>query len=154
MNLYLVIFLGIIGSILGAYFNYYISVWVGRPFLIKYGRYFFLSERQFLKVDTFFNRHGEITTFIGRLIPGIRQIISVPAGLARMNMAKFSFYTALGAGIWVCILAFLGYWIGENQALIEKYSHRISAGLVVVSAAVIFVYILAQRKRISFRNRR
>lgn len=151
MNLYLAILLGIAGSLLGAYFNYYISAWVGRPFLLKYGRYFFLPEKQFLKVDAFFNRHGEITTFVGRLIPGIRQVISVPAGLARMNVAKFSFYTALGAGIWVAILAFLGYCIGENKALIERYSHRISAGLVIVSAPAVFIYILIQRKQ---RNRR
>src|SRR3990167_7954896 len=110
MNLWVAISMGIAGSMLGAYFNYYFSLWVGRPFLLKYGRYFFLPQKQFLKVDTFFNRHGEITTFIGRLIPGIRQVISVPAGLARMNIAKFSIYTALGAGVWVCILAFLGYW--------------------------------------------
>lgn len=151
MNLYLAILLGIAGSLLGAYFNYYISAWVGRPFLLKYGRYFFLPEKQFLKVDAFFNRHGEITTFVGRLIPGIRQVISVPAGLARMNVAKFSFYTALGAGIWVAILAFLGYCIGENKALIERYSHRISAGLVIVSTPAVFIYILIQRKQ---RNRR
>lgn len=147
MNLYIVILLGALGRLFGAGLNYYVSAYLGRPLILKYGRYFFLPEKKFLKVESFFKAHGEITTFIGRLIPGFRHIVSVPAGVVRMNIAKFSAYTLLGAGIWVSILAILGYWIGEEQELLKKYSHNISIALIMASAAIIAVYIFLHRRR-------
>ncbi|HQQ09933.1 MAG TPA: DedA family protein, partial [Synergistales bacterium] len=117
MNLFLVIAAGIAGSILGAIFNYWISLTFGRPFFRKFGKYFLVSEKALDRADEFFAKHGHISTFIGRLLPGIRQLISLPAGLARMNIPLFLFFTTLGSGIWVVILAYVGYWVGNNQGL-------------------------------------
>ena len=104
MNLFLVILAGTVGSILGALLNYWIASRFGRDFLLKYSKYFFIDKEKFDKFEVFFNTHGEITTFVGRLIPVIRQYISFPAGLVRMDLKKFIFYTGLGAAIWCTIL--------------------------------------------------
>ncbi len=141
MNIYLVVLCGILGSLLGALFNYLIALWLGRPLLIKYGKYFFLTPERFQKVDRFFLAHGEISTFVCRLIPGIRQYISFPAGLARMNLLKFSFYTALGAGIWVVVLAWIGYLVGNNMSLVKQYSHHATFALIAVIVVLLFIYI-------------
>ncbi len=149
MNIYLVVLCGILGSLLGAFFNYLIALWLGRPLLMKYGKYFFLTPERFQKVDRFFLNHGEISTFVCRLIPGIRQYISFPAGLARMNLLKFSLYTALGAGIWVVVLAWIGYLVGNNMALVKQYSHHATLALIagIVVLLVIYIYrFLARRK--------
>jgi len=147
MNLFLAISSGIFGSLLGAWFNYYLSILLGRPLLLKLGRYVGLSEKKFTKVDRFFQNHGEITTFVGRLIPAIRQIISCPAGLARMNIAKFTAYTAAGAGLWVTILAVLGFIIGENQELLKKYSHQLTVLLLIFSVVLVAVYIFVKTRK-------
>jgi membrane protein DedA with SNARE-associated domain len=105
MSLSLVILSGILGSLLGALFNYWISLAMGRPFFQKYGRYLLVGEKTLTRVDRFFERHGHISTLIGRLLPGIRQYISLPAGMARMNLPLFLIFTALGAGLWVTVLA-------------------------------------------------
>ena len=107
MNIYWAVFLGIGGSYLGALFNYFLARKYGRDFLIKHGRYFFITSKKLEKLESFFGKHGHISTFNGRLIPGVRQYISLPAGFAKMNMAVFSLYTILGAGIWVAVLALL-----------------------------------------------
>jgi membrane protein DedA with SNARE-associated domain len=120
MSLTMVIAMGTLGSIAGALFNYYLAIYVGRKFILRYGKYFFVSPETMEKLERFFKAHGEISTFNGRLIPGIRQLISLPAGLARMNIAKFSLYTGLGAGIWMVILTLLGYYLGSNEALIKE----------------------------------
>ena len=104
MNLFLVILAGTVGSILGALLNYWIASRFGRDFLLKYSKYFFIDKEKFDKFEVFFNTHGEITTFVGRLIPVIRQYISFPAGLVRMDLKKFIFYTGLGAAIWIDII--------------------------------------------------
>ncbi len=119
------------GSLVGAFINYYLALTLGRKILKKYGKYFFIKESALDKMDTFFEKHGHISTFIGRLIPGIRQLISIPAGLAKMNLVVFSTYTALGAGIWALILTMLGYFIGENQELIDTYLKQITIAVVV-----------------------
>ena len=136
MNLWLVLFFGISGSLAGAWFNYLLAHKFGRKFLLK-----FISEAKVKKLDKFFESHGHISTFTGRLIPGIRQYISFPAGLAKMDKIKFSIYTILGAGIWVSILTLLGYFIGENQELIHKYLKEITISIVILVAIIIFVYI-------------
>jgi membrane protein DedA with SNARE-associated domain len=120
MNLYMVIAMGTLGSVAGALFNYFLAIYVGRAFILKYGKYFFVSEETMVKLEKFFKSHGEISTFNGRLIPGIRQLISLPAGLARMHIPKFALFTALGAGIWVVVLTLLGYYLGSNEALIKE----------------------------------
>ncbi len=115
MNAVLVVLAGVCGSLLGAYINYFLSLYLGRGFILKYGKYFFLKEDQFRKLEEAFLRHGAFATFVGRLIFGIRQWISVPAGLSKMPLVTFSLLTALGAGIWVIILVALGYILGEGQ---------------------------------------
>ena len=146
MNLYLAVLAGIFGSIAGALFNYYFALHFGRKFILKYGRYFFISEHTLNKLELFFKNHGELSTFNGRLIPGIRQLISLPAGLARMNLPKFIFYSGLGAGIWVIVLVALGYFLGANEALITEYLQ--SATLIaLVCVALITVFYIVRHKR-------
>jgi len=141
MNIYLVVLCGILGSLLGAFFNYVIALWLGRPLLMKYGKYFFLPPERFQKVDRFFLDHGEISTFVCRLIPGIRQYISFPAGLARMNLFKFFLYTALGAGIWVVVLAWIGYLVGNNMAMVKQYSNHATIVLLAGITVLLVIYI-------------
>lgn len=140
MNMYLVILFGILGSLAGALFNYYFAVKLGRTFLMKYGKYVLISEETILKMEDFFKKHGHISTFSGRLIPVVRQYISLPAGLARMNLFVFSLYTSLGAGIWVAILAVLGYYLGGNEALIKEYLHTIIVVILILLAILGFWY--------------
>ena len=146
MSIYIIILVGIVGSVLGALLNYYLAMFFGRKFILKYGKYFFIKEETLDKLELFFAKHGEISTFTGRLIPGIRQLISLPAGLARMNMAKFSFFTALGAGIWVVVLVGVGYVVGSNEALISEYLK--SATLIaLVSVVLMTIFYVVRNKR-------
>ncbi len=134
---------GVLGSIVGALVNYYLALLVGKPFLHKYGKYFLISESSLTKTEDFFREHGSFSTFTGRLIPVIRHLISIPAGLARMNMIKFITYTALGAAIWVAILIALGYFIGQNEELLHIYLHKIVVATLVLIAlsTILYVYI-------------
>ena len=146
MNIYLIILAGILGSVGGALLNYYLAIHFGRAFILRYGKYFFIKEETLDKLESFFTKHGEISTFTGRLIPGIRQLISLPAGLARMNIAKFSFYTAIGAGIWVVVLVAVGYLVGSNEELISEYLK--SATLIaLVSVVFITIFYVVRYKR-------
>lgn len=147
MNLFLAIVSGVLGSLVGALLNYFLALFLGRAFLIRYGRYFFFKEETMQKMESFFKKHGHISTFSGRLIPVIRQYISLPAGIAKMNLALFCFYTSLGAGIWVVILAFLGYFLGQNEELIKEYLHLITLGLLVCIVLLVTFYILWQKRR-------
>ena len=147
MNMAVVILCGTIGSLLGAYANYYAAHYLGRPLLLKYGKYVWITEEKFAKVETFFKEHGEVSTFIGRLLPVVRHLISLPAGLAGMNHWKFSLYTILGAGLWVTILSYIGYFIGRNQELIMKYSHQALIGAVLLSVLIAVVYIWNHRRK-------
>ena len=140
MNMYLVILFGILGSLAGAIFNYYFALKLGRRFLMRYGKYILISEDTILKMEDFFNKHGHISTFFGRLIPVVRQYISLPAGLSRMNLFVFSVFTSLGAGIWVVILAFLGYYLGGNEELIKEYLHQIIIALLVLIVFFSYLY--------------
>ena len=140
MNLFLAWLAGAGGSLAGALFNYALGHKLGRPFLQKYGRYFFLSEESLEKVEHFFQKYGALSTFWGRLVPGVRQYISLPAGIGRMRLLSFSIYTFLGAGIWCAILLALGFVIGENEALIKQYTSYILAGIMVAIAGVFYYY--------------
>ncbi len=146
MSLSLAVIAGIVGSLSGAIFNYYLAKNFGRAFLLKYGKYLFLKEDSLDKLERFFKNHGEVSTFSGRLIPGVRQYISLPAGMAKMNLAKFSLYTSLGAGIWVVILTLLGYYIGENEAIIKEYLKYITIAAVTFVALVIAIYIWFKKR--------
>lgn len=148
LNLYIVLFLGLIGSILGALLNYFIAIKFGRIIIIKYGKYFFLNEESLNKIEVFFIKHGEISTFTGRLIPGLRQYISFPAGLAKMNLIKFVFFTSLGAFIWIMVLTMLGYFLGDNESLIKEYLPNILYATLASVAILICVYVFFKIKKI------
>ncbi|MDR1007076.1 MAG: DedA family protein [Campylobacteraceae bacterium] len=150
MNYFLIVLCGTLGSLAGACFNYYLALKLGRTLLLKYGKYIFIKPHHLEKVEIFFNRHGEISTFSGRLILGVRHFISLPAGLARMNLAKFSFYTILGSFIWVNILALLGFFIGENEELIQKYLTLIIVFLIITIIIICIIYILRKNKKTTF----
>ncbi len=135
------------GSLAGALFNYYLSVKLGRKLLLKYGRYVGFDETKMTKLEVFFNKHGEISTFNGRLIPGVRQYISLPAGLARMNLFRFCLYTSLGASIWMVTLIALGYFLGSNEALVKEYLRLIIYVALAFVAALSVVYYVYQKRR-------
>ncbi len=147
MNMFLAILCGTAGSLIGAYANYFAAHYLGRPLVLKYGKYVWITEEKFAKVETFFKNHGEVSTFIGRLLPVIRHLISLPAGLAGMNHIKFSLYTLLGAGLWVTVLSCIGYFIGANRELIMKYSHQALIGAVILSAGIIAIYVWNHRRK-------
>lgn len=147
MDIWLAIAAGIAGSLAGALFNYWLAVKFGRPFLVRYGKYVMFKEETLERMERFFAKHGHVSTFTGRLIPAVRQYISLPAGLARMNIPMFSFYTGLGAGLWVMILAFLGYFIGDNQALLKENLTSITLATLAFVAVVITVYYFWQKRR-------
>ncbi len=147
MNMTLVILSGTLGSLAGAYVNYFAARALGRPLLLTYGKYVWISEQHFSRVETFFQRHGEISTFIGRLLPVARHLISLPAGLARMHPVKFGLYTLFGAGLWVSVLTWIGYFIGENQDMIMHYSHQALIAVVLFSIMLIIVYVRVQKRR-------
>jgi len=149
MNIGLAILCGTVGSLIGAYANYFVSHYLGRPLIIKYGKYVLIPPDKFEKVEQFFLKHGEISTFIGRLLPVIRHLISIPAGLAGMNHLKFSLYTLLGAGIWCTVLTLIGYFIGENEKLIMQYSHKAVVWVLLFSAVLIALYVWRQRRSTS-----
>lgn len=147
MSFGLIVLSSTLGSLAGATLNYVFALWVGRPFLERWGRYFFVRPELLHKTDAFFLKHGAISTFTGRLIPGIRHLISLPAGLTRMNYGKFAFYTCLGAGIWSLILTAMGWYIGGNEALIQQYLKQITVGLILVLGAGIALYWWWQKRK-------
>lgn len=147
MSLTMAVAMGIAGSLAGALLNYYLAVWLGRPFILRYGRYFFLTEEKMERVERFFAHHGEISTFIGRLITVVRQYISFPAGLARMHLGKFLFFTGLGAGIWVAILAVIGYIAADNQDLITLYSKEATYGLLAFCVIMVGFYVWRHKRK-------
>jgi membrane protein DedA with SNARE-associated domain len=152
MNIAMVIFCGTLGSLLGAVFNYWIALKFGRPFFVKYGRYLLVSPKSMEKADRFFERHGHISTFVGRLLPGIRQYISLPAGVARMNVFAFCAATALGAGIWVLVLAGMGYWFGRNEQLVLQNLHWVTLFVVVGCGVIVFFYWRKWQSRSRLKN--
>lgn len=156
MDPWVAILMGILGSWGGALTNYYVSLWLGRPFLDRFGKYFFLPPHRLTQVEKFFHKHGEISTFTGRLIPGVRHLISIPAGLSRMNLPRFIIFTGLGAGLWVAILVWIGYIAGKQlervdsetiTALWHQYSAEVTIGLILFCAILIGGYIWWQRRK-------
>ena len=152
LNVWLVIFFATLGALIGALINYYLAVWLGRPIVYKFansriGHMCLLDEQKVVKAEEFFVRYGVAATLVGRLVPAVRQLISIPAGLARMNIAKFALFTAIGAGLWNSVLAALGYFleavVPEEQliATVTKYSHEIGYGIMAV-VAVALAYII------------
>ena len=151
----LAVIIGTSGSLAGAYVNYYLSLYLGRTALHKYGKYFFLKEETILRAEEVFREYGAAATFICRLLPGIRQLISIPAGLAKMPLGSFTLFTGLGAGIWVVILTAIGAWLGhlsgdmDYPTLINKGKQLISDHYGwIIAAVVVFgaVYVVIHKK--------
>jgi membrane protein DedA with SNARE-associated domain len=152
MNIGMVVLCGTFGSLLGAVFNYWIARKFGRPFFVKYGRYLLVSPKSLEKADRFFERHGHISTFVGRLLPGIRQYISLPAGLARMNIFVFCVASVLGAGIWVSVLAGMGYWFGRNEQIVLQNLRWVTLILVAGCGLLVFFYWRKWQSRLRLIN--
>ena len=152
MTILLIIVFGTLGALIGASFNYWMSLWLGRIVIYKFadskaGRILMLSSEKIRKSEKFFNDHGKTSTFIGRLIPVVRHLISIPAGLAKMNYFSFLLYTTLGAGLWNCILALMGYYAHDNQVIINQYSHEISYVFVVIGFVLLGALVYKMRKK-------
>jgi membrane protein DedA with SNARE-associated domain len=159
MNVYLAIGSGLVGSLIGALVNYYVAVLVGRPFLHRYHKFFLMRESSLERAEEYFRRHGEISTFVGRLIPVIRQLISLPAGVARMRLDRFLSYTALGAGIWCVVLTVIGYVVGRNAGVvtgidalmespeIHRYTGLAALLILPVLILIVAVYVVRTRSR-------
>lgn len=154
---WLVVLVGTLGALIGAYINYFLALWLGRPIIYKFansklGHLLRLSQEKVERAEVYFNEHGAMSTLVGRFIPVIRQLISIPAGMARMNLGSFTIYTALGALVWNCVLALLGYLahLAGDKSVIVKYNNEISIVIVAIVAvvALFFVvrYIIKKRK--------
>ena len=152
LNIWLVLLSATGGAVIGAYINYFLALWLGKPIVYKFansrlGHMCLLDEQKVIKAEQFFVRYGVAATLVGRLVPAVRQLISIPAGLARMNLAKFTLYTAIGAGLWNSVLAAMGYYLQsvvpyeEMMILVEKYSHEIGYGIMAVVAIVLAILI-------------
>lgn len=158
LNVWLVVVFATLGALIGAFINYFLALWLGKPIVYKFansrlGHMCLLDEQKVVKAEQFFVRYGVAATLVGRLVPAVRQLISIPAGLARMNIAKFALYTAIGAGAWNGVLAALGYFleavVPEEQlvATVIKYSHEIGYGIVaVVVVALAFIIYKGVKK--------
>ena len=152
LTIFWIIVFGTVGALIGASFNYWMSLWLGRRVVYKFadskvGRVLMLSSDKIRKSEKFFNDHGKTSTFIGRLIPVVRHLISIPAGLAKMNYVSFLLYTTLGAGLWNCILALMGYYAHDNQDLINQYSHEISYLFLAIGVVLVGGLVYKMRKK-------
>jgi membrane protein DedA with SNARE-associated domain len=148
LNIFLVVLFATLGALVGASFNYFMSLWLGRPIVYafaesKVGKLFFLSREKVEKAEAYFDNHGKSSTFIGRLVPGIRHLISIPAGLAKMDFKQFILFTAIGSTMWHTILAALSYFLYSQKDLFDKYMKEISYALLI--AGVIFITYLVVR---------
>jgi membrane protein DedA with SNARE-associated domain len=155
---WLVLLAGTVGSVVGALANYWAAVWVGEPLLRRYGKYVLVSERSLDRSEAFFRRHGEIGTLIGRVIPVVRHLISIPAGISRMRIGRFVLFTALGAGAWCAVLTWIGWVIGQHsgeltQAVDAAFRTQAHHWLVyrVLPACLLIIagYVLWHRRRVA-----
>lgn len=147
VDVLLIILFGTLGAMIGAIINYGLSVWLGRIVIYKFadsrlGHMCLLSSEKIQRAEEYFREKGNVSTFVGRFIPGIRQLISIPAGLSRMHFGAFLWWTFLGAFIWNCILAVLGYVAAGQMDLIKEYSHELSVTILVLLGVVILYYLI------------
>lgn len=148
LNIFLVIFFATIGALIGALINYALAYYLGRPIVYsfansRFGHMCLIDQQKVETAEQYFDRHGAMGTFIGRLVPAVRQLISIPAGLAKMNLAKFLFYTTLGAGLWNAILAIIGYYLAsvvpyeQLDSTVAEYSSHLKVIMLVVGASAV-----------------
>jgi len=153
MTFFWVFFAGLLGSLAGALINFFLAFYLGRKtinfLILKYGKFFLLGKKGLERSDIYFKKHGEITTFLGRLIPVVRQLISLPAGFSKMNLFRFCLFTSLGAGIWTFILIYLGYLFGNNSELIKANMNLIFLVISIFLLIILISYFIW----IKFRNK-
>lgn len=147
VDVLIIVFFGTLGAMIGAIINYGLSVWLGRIIIYKFadskvGHLCLLSSEKIQKAEEYFREKGNVSTFIGRFIPGIRQLISIPAGLSRMHLGSFLWWTFLGAFIWNCILAAIGYVAAGQMDRIKEYSHELSVAILVLLGVVILYFVI------------
>lgn len=152
MNIVIALLCGTAGSMLGAWANYMVASRVGRWVFVRYGRWFLLTEKSLERTERFFANHGEIATFVGRLFPVIRHLISIPAGIARMRLGRFFLYTAAGAAIWCAVLLAIGWVIGaagETLArdLVERYTRHAILAMIPLTIVLVGGYLWWHRRR-------
>ena len=125
---------GVVGSILGSLANYFLALWLGRGLVRRFGRYFLISERSLERSERYFAAHGEISVLLGRMLPVVRHLISIPAGLARMSLVAFVVYTGVGATLWCAILVWIGYFLGRHEGVLRQAEvrHYVSQALLVL----------------------
>ena len=160
MSFALAVACGVLGSILGALANYGLALWLGRAFVRKLGRYVFVSERSLDRSERFFADHGEISTFLARLLPVVRHLISLPAGLARMPLPRFVLFTGLGAAIWCTILTWIGWFIGKKEDVLlsalddeaKRYASRAVVILLPILVVLAVAYVVGHRRRAARRG--
>lgn len=146
MNLAWVMIASITGTIGGALVNYYIAYYYGRRFLYAYGKYLFFGHDKMEKLEKFFASHGEISTFTGRLVPGLRHFISFPAGLAHMDVKKFCIYTGIGGALWMSTLVGVGYFIGGRKEMIRRYMPYVTVAAIAAVGLMVVVYMWRKRR--------
>ena len=161
MNVYLVVVFATLGANIGALINYFLAKWLGRPIIYRFansrlGHMCLITEEKVQHAETYFDEHGAVSTFLGRLVPAVRQLISIPAGLAQMSLGKFVLFTTLGSGLWNAILAFLGYYLSkvpgietEEQLLqqVTTYSHEIGYAFIAIAVLVVAYLIYKAYKK-------
>lgn len=153
MNAWIVLACGTVGSVLGALANYWMAHVLGRAFVRRFGRYVLLSERSLDRAERFFADHGEISTLVGRLLPVLRHLISIPAGIARMSVSRFVTFTALGAFAWCAVLTGIGYFLGRHEdALpsheeVQRYVGRVMWIVVPLILVGVTIYVIRHRRR-------
>lgn len=159
MNVFWVVIVATLGALVGAFINYYLALWIGRPVIYafadsKIGHMLLINKEKVRKAEDYFDKHGAISTFIGRLIPAIRQLISIPAGIARMNVVQFAIFTFLGALVWNSVLGALGFWLAETVSpdqlfdKVEQYNRYLTwIGYGIAGVCIIFILINALRPR-------
>lgn len=159
MNVFIVVLVATLGALVGAFINYYLALWIGRPVVYAFadsriGHALLINKEKVQKAEDYFDKHGAISTFIGRLIPAIRQLISIPAGIAKMNIAQFAFYTFLGALVWNSVLGALGFWLSETVnpdqlfEKVEQYNRYLTiGGYALAGICVLFILFNAFRSK-------
>lgn len=161
MNVFLVVLFATLGALIGALFNYFLALWLGRPIVYKFansrfGHMCLIDEEKVKYAEEYFDKHGAISTIVGRLVPAVRQLISIPAGLARMGLGRFLLYTTLGAGSWNIILAILGYYMSKIpgmdseaavMAAVKEHSTVIGYAFIALAAFIICFLIYKGKKK-------
>lgn len=145
MSLFPVLIYSSLGTLLGSLFNYSIAYKYGRYLFLRYGKYFFIKERKLAIIESFFHKYGNISTFLGRILPGMKHFISFPAGLAKMNLKLFCLFTLSGSFIWIMILIYLGYSIGNNKIFIMLYIRKINI-FFCLFVLLIIIFIILKNK--------